>query len=47
MFIQNDGRVYYFYDRKCEKNMRKLSRKPREVGWTEEFHKVKAVQHKK
>jgi large subunit ribosomal protein L24e len=43
MLIQNDGRVLYFYDRKCEKNMVKLHRKPRTTRWTAEFQRFKKV----
>ena len=36
MFIQNDGKVLYFRDRKCEKNFIKLKRKPYNVKWTQD-----------
>ena len=52
MYVKSDGKVLYFYDRKCEKNMLKLKRKPQEVSWTEEGKKAKkermaAMQHAK
>ena len=31
--IQNDGKVLHFCSSKCEKNMIKLGRKPRNVKW--------------
>ncbi|MGM5483335.1 MAG: 50S ribosomal protein L24e [Nanobdellota archaeon] len=52
MRIKPDGKIMYFYDRKCEKNMFKLNRKPQNVRWTEEANKVKkerlaAIKHHK
>ena len=34
MFVKKDGKVFYFCSMKCEKNMLKLGRKPRNVRWT-------------
>ena len=34
MYVKTDGRVFYFCSNKCEKNMIKLGRKPRETRWT-------------
>ena len=36
MFVKTDGRVFYFCSRKCEKNMLKLKRTPRNIRWTAE-----------
>lgn len=36
MFIKTDGKILYFCSTKCEKNMLKLKRKPREHKWTAE-----------
>ncbi|MFT4311928.1 MAG: 50S ribosomal protein L24e [Candidatus Woesearchaeota archaeon] len=46
MYIRKDGRVWYFADRKAEKNMVKLGRKPRETKWTKEYHKIKETTKK-
>jgi large subunit ribosomal protein L24e len=42
MLVKNDGRILYFCTSKCEKNLLKLKRKPREQKWTLEFQKAKA-----
>ena len=42
LFIQKTGRTFNFCSRKCEKNMFKLGRKPRNVKWTAENHEIKA-----
>lgn len=34
LFARTDGKLLYFCSRRCEKNMLKLNRKPREVRWT-------------
>ncbi len=44
MYVKRDGTVYLFCTSKCEKNMIVLKRKPRKVGWTEEYHKVKRIE---
>ena len=41
MFVQNDGRIFYFCSRKCEKNLFKLKRVARNVKWTQEAIKIK------
>jgi len=33
MFVRNDGKVFYFCSSKCEKNMLKLKREPKDVKW--------------
>ncbi len=33
MFVKKEGAVLNFCSSKCEKNMLKLKRKPRKVGW--------------
>ncbi|NIO44870.1 MAG: 50S ribosomal protein L24e [Candidatus Aenigmarchaeota archaeon] len=33
MFVRNDGKVFYFCSGKCEKNMLKLRREPKDVKW--------------
>ncbi len=33
-FVQNDGKVLDFCSSKCEKNLRKLKRKPQDTRWT-------------
>ena len=34
-YVTKTGRIYYFLNRKCEKNFLKLGRIPRHVKWTE------------
>ncbi len=41
MYVKKDGKILYFLNRKEEKNMIKLGRKPRKVTWTEEHRKEK------
>ena len=41
MYVQNDGKVLYFINRKAEKNFLKLKRKPYNVKWTEESRRNK------
>ncbi len=41
MYVKKDGKVLYFLNRKEEKNMLKLGRKPRTTAWTEEYRKEK------
>ena len=41
MYVKADSTTYYFCSSKCEKNMLKLKRIPRNVGWTEEFRRFK------
>jgi len=52
MYVKSDGKILYFYDRKAEKNMLKLGRKPQKTMWTEEGRKAKkermaAMKHQK
>ena len=52
MYVKSDGKVLYFIDRKAEKNMLHLGRKPQNVRWTAEAGKVKrermaALKHQK
>lgn len=39
MYIKSDGKVLYFCSTKCEKNMLKLKRKPRNLKWTHSYKK--------
>ena len=41
MFVKTDGKILYFCSNKCEKNLLKLKRKPRDVKWTLEARKAK------
>lgn len=34
MYAKNDGSLLYFCTLKCEKNLLKLRRNPRETAWT-------------
>ena len=42
MYVQNDGRVYYFINKKAERNMMKLGRKARTTKWTTEYKDLAA-----
>ncbi|MBT5021343.1 50S ribosomal protein L24e [Candidatus Woesearchaeota archaeon] len=46
MYVKTDGKVFYFCSMKCEKNMIKLKRKPRDMKWTEEGRKEAKKQAK-
>lgn len=35
-YVRKDGKILYFLNNKCEKNMLKLGKKARNVKWTEE-----------
>ena len=39
MFVRTDGRILHFDKAKCEKNMLKLNRKPRNFKWTTSYEK--------
>ncbi len=41
MFVKVDSTTYFFCSTKCEKNMLKLRRIPRNVSWTLESRKFK------
>lgn len=41
IYVKKEGKILYFCSMKCEKNLLKLRRKPRETRWTEEFHAIK------
>lgn len=34
MFIKKDGIIFYFCSGKCQKNLLKLKRTPRDIKWT-------------
>ncbi|MBU2639805.1 MAG: 50S ribosomal protein L24e [Nanoarchaeota archaeon] len=38
-FVKTDGRILYFDNQKCEKNMLKLKRKARNLKWTKFYEK--------
>ncbi len=42
LYIKKDGKVLHFCSTKCEKNMLKLGRKPREHKWTKESRKARS-----
>lgn len=46
MFVKKDGKIFYFCSTKCEKNMLKLGRKPRNVRWTGEARANKSPSNK-
>lgn len=39
MFVKKDGKILYFDGSKCEKNLLKLNRKPRNFKWTKSYEK--------
>lgn len=41
MYVQNDGRIFYFCSSKCQKGQFKLKHKGWEVKWTETFRRLK------
>jgi large subunit ribosomal protein L24e len=46
IFVTKRGKALYFCSSKCEKNMLKLGRKPRETKWTDEYREEKAIRIK-
>jgi large subunit ribosomal protein L24e len=46
IFVKTDGKILNFCSNKCEKNMLKLKRKPREIKWTKEYQNVKKGEKK-
>jgi large subunit ribosomal protein L24e len=36
MFVENNGKIYHFCSSKCEKNLLKLRRDPRDFKWARE-----------
>ncbi len=43
MYVKKDGKILFFCSRRCEKNLLKLKRVPRETQWTDEYARL----HKK
>ncbi len=41
LFAKNDGKLFHFCSNKCEKNLFKLKRVPRNVKWTQEARRIK------
>ncbi|MBI2672729.1 50S ribosomal protein L24e [Candidatus Woesearchaeota archaeon] len=41
IYVKNDGKIFFFDNNKCEKNMLKLGRIPREHKWTKFYEKGK------
>lgn len=41
IYAKKTGEVYYLCSNKCEKNLFKLERNPRNVQWTTEFKRLK------
>lgn len=39
MYVKTDGKILNFCSSKCNKNMLKLNRKPRDFKWTSEIKK--------
>ncbi|MBN2142494.1 50S ribosomal protein L24e [Candidatus Woesearchaeota archaeon] len=47
LYVKKDGKQLYFCSSKCEKNLLKLGRKPRNVTWTQEYVQNKKSSSKK
>lgn len=43
IFVKKEGNVFSFCSKKCEKNLLKLKRNPRNVKWTQESRKQKQL----
>ena len=41
LLAKNDSSILYFCTNKCEKNMLKLKRNPRDIKWTDAYRKLK------
>ena len=41
MFIKRDAKILNFCSSKCEKNLLKLGRIPRQIKWTKEYRKFR------
>ena len=46
ILILNDGKMFYFCSNRCQKNLLKLGRKPRETKWTVEARSLKKTAEK-
>jgi len=42
MYAKNDGTLFFFCSKKCEKNQMKLKRVSRHIKWTQDFRKAKS-----
>jgi len=40
MYVPLDGRIAYFCSRRCEKNVRKLKRDSKKLGWIKKTNKT-------
>ncbi|HIH09157.1 MAG TPA: 50S ribosomal protein L24e [Candidatus Diapherotrites archaeon] len=46
MYVKKDGTIYWFADKKSEKNLLKLHRNPSKTKWTNFYHKEKEIKAK-
>ena len=46
IFVNKRGKAWYYCSSKCDKNMNKLGRKPRETKWTQAYKDEKAIRTK-
>ncbi len=46
MYVKKDGTVYWFADKKSEKNFLRMNRTPSETKWTNFYHKEKQIKLK-
>ena len=47
IYVKKDGKVFNFGSSKCEKNMIKLKRKPRNTKWSAYFEKGTVIEKAK
>ena len=47
LYVKRDGTTYHFCRNKCQKNMLKLGRVPRNVKWSKKYEKVTVAEKKK
>ena len=46
IFVNKRGKAWYYCSSKCDKNMNKLGRKPRETKWTLAYKEEKVIRTK-
>jgi len=46
IFVNKRGKAFYYCSSKCDKNMNKLGRKPRETKWTAAYKEEKDIRVK-
>ena len=46
MYVKKDGTVYWFAEKKSEKNFLRMNRTPSETKWTNFYHREKEIKRK-